>query len=34
MSENYDLVIVGAGCMGVASAYYAARSSVPKICLI
>jgi len=27
MTANYDLVIVGAGCVGVAAAYYALKSN-------
>lgn len=32
----YDLVIIGAGCVGIAAAYYAIKDkkSLNKICLI
>ena len=34
MEETYDLVIVGAGCMGVAAAYYAVKRGITSICII
>ena len=33
MELNFDLVIVGAGCVGMAAAYYAVKEG-KKVCLI
>ena len=34
MNENYDLVIIGAGCMGIAASYYAIKSGIKNVCII
>lgn len=33
MSESYDLLILGAGCVGMAAAYYAAKMN-KRVCVV